>query len=98
MSILEMLGPKEVCTETYVIIDSFDNQAKAENMLNYLKTKFARFLILQACSSIMVTRASYVFLPQQDFTRPWTDADLYEKYTLTGDEIAQIEGTIKSME
>lgn len=98
LSILETLEPKEVCTETYVIIDSFDVQAKAENMLNYLKTKFARFLILQACSSIMVTRASYVFLPQQNFTRPWTDADLYEKYGLTDAEIAQIEGTIKPME
>ena len=45
----------------------------------------------------MVTRASYVFLPQQDFTKPWTDADLYKKYELTDEEIAFIESTIKPM-
>ena len=98
LSILEMLQPNEVCTETYVIIDSFDDQIQAENMQNYLKTKFARFLIMQACSSIMVTRASYVFLPQQDFTRKWSDADLYAKYDLTEEEVAFIEATIKPMD
>jgi site-specific DNA-methyltransferase (adenine-specific) len=40
----------------------------------------------------------FQFVPLQDFTRPWTDADLYAKYGLTEDEIAFIESMIKPME
>jgi len=98
LSILEILEPKEVCTETYVIINAYDDEAQARNLYSYLKTKFVRFLILQACSSIMVTKASYIFVPMQDFTREWTDQNLYEKYQLTDDEITIIEGMIKPME
>lgn len=98
LSILEILEPKEVCTETYVIINAYDDEVQAQNLYLYLKTKFARFLILQACSSIMVTKASYIFVPVQDFSRGWTDQDLYEKYELTADEIETIESMIKPME
>lgn len=98
LSILETLAPGEVCTETYVIISSFDNQLYAENLYNYLKTKFVRFLILQACSSIMVTKASYIFVPVQDFSKTWSDEQLYMKYGLSDDEISLIEATIKPME
>lgn len=34
----------------------------------------------------------------QDFSKPWTDAELYEKYGLTDEEIAFIESMIKPME
>ncbi len=98
LSILEILKPQEVCTETYVIINAYDSELQAENLYKYLKTKFVRFLILQACSSIMVTKASYIFVPIQDFTKSWTDAELYAKYGLTDGEIALIESTIKPME
>ena len=98
LSILEILKPQEVCTETYVIINAYDSELQAENLYKYLKTKFVRFLILQACSSIMVTKASYIFVPIQDFTKSWTDAELYAKYGLTDEEIAFIEATIKPME
>ena len=40
----------------------------------------------------------YRFVPLQDFTRPWTDADLYAKYGLTDEEIQFIESMIKPME
>ena len=92
------MKPREVCTETYVIINAYDSELQAENLYKYLKTKFVRFLILQACSSIMVTKASYIFVPIQDFTKSWTDAELYAKYGLTDEEIAFVEATIKLME
>lgn len=40
----------------------------------------------------------YRFVPIQDFTKSWTDAELYAKYHLTDDEIAFIEAMIKPME
>lgn len=98
LSILEMLGPKEVCSETYIVVNSYDTEAEAAGLYSYLKTKFARFLIMQATSSIMITRGCFMFVPVQNFTEEWTDEKLYKKYELTEDEIAFVESTIRVME
>ncbi len=34
----------------------------------------------------------------QDFSKPWTDEELYAKYQLTKEEIAFIESMIRPME
>jgi len=39
-----------------------------------------------------------VTVPKQDFSKPWTDMELYAKYDLTDDEISFIESMIKPME
>ena len=41
---------------------------------------------------------AYSLVPMQDFSRSWTDADLYEKYHLSKEEISYIESKIKPME
>lgn len=38
LSILEILEPREVCTETYVIINGYDDEVQAKNLYLYLKT------------------------------------------------------------
>lgn len=40
----------------------------------------------------------YCFVPTQDFTQEWTDNKLYEKYSLTAEEIEFIESMIKPMQ
>ena len=40
----------------------------------------------------------YQLVPQQDFSKPWTDEELYAKYGLTDEEINFIESMIKPME
>lgn len=97
-STLNVLAPNEICTDTYIIIGNFTEKEKAYNLLSYLKTKFVRFLVLQTITSINITRNNYQFVPLQDFTRPWTDEELYKKYGLTKEEIAFIESMIRPME
>ena len=97
LSILELLEPKTVCTETYVVVNSYNDEQSARNLYAYLCTKFVRFLILQASSSIMITRNSFAFVPIQDFSVHWTDEDLYKKYSFTEEEISYFESTIKPM-
>ena len=46
----------------------------------------------------LVNRANFVFVPNQDFNRSYSDEDLYKKYNLTEDEIAYIERLIRPME
>lgn len=67
-------------------------------MLNYLKTRFVRALVAMVTATQHMSKANFRFVPLQDFSRSWTDADLYAKYGLTEDEIAFIESKIKPME
>lgn len=90
--------PGEICAETYICIGLFKDFNSANNLSKYLSTKFVRFLMLQALTSIMISQSSFQFVPLQDFSRPWTDADLYAKYKLTEDEISYIEKLIKPMD
>jgi len=98
LSTMEILPPGSICTETYLIAGSFNTEEEAKNEYNYLRTRFARFLIVQAAISQHITRASFMFVPLQDFSNPWTDEMLYKKYGLDEDEIAFIESMIRPME
>ena len=95
---MKILKPKEVCTQSYLVGGAFDCFEEAQNYLSYLRTCFVRFLILQLIATQDISAEKFHFVPLQDFSRPWTDADLYEKYGLTNDEIAFIESMIKPME
>ena len=98
LATIRVLGPKEVCTDTYITSLGFKTKREASNLEEYLRLKFVRFLVLQAAASINLSRGTYQFVPMQDFSKPWTDAELYKKYKLTKDEIAFIESMIKPME
>jgi hypothetical protein len=97
-SSMRVLKPGEVCTHSYLLVGLFATKNEAESLLGYLKTKFVRFLILQSLSSIHLTKLTFSFVPMQDFSKSWTDAELYAKYGLTDEEIAFIESMIKPME
>ena len=98
ISTLKILKPNEVCTETYLVLSTFDNEKEANNMCTYVRTKTFRFLLLQALTSIHITKDSFQFVPLQDFSHPWTDEMLYKKYGLDPKEIEFIEGMIRPME
>ena len=89
--------PGSVCSETYLVANTFDNKKEAENLATLLKTKFGRFLISLRKNTQQVTKESFAFLPSLDMTQNWTDAKLYERYALTTEEIEFIEGMIKEM-
>ena len=98
ISSLQVLAPNEVCTETYLVLDTFDNKKQAENLCTYASTKTFRFLLLQALTSIHITKDSFLFIPVQDYSHSWDDEMLYDKYGLREEEKAFIESMIRSME
>lgn len=97
-SSMKILGPNEICTHSYLLLGKFKTKAEANNLFSYLQTRFLRFLVLQALTSIHITKATFMFVPMQDFSKPWTDKELYEKYNLSADEIEFIESIIKPMD
>ncbi len=90
--------PKTVCTETYVAIGPFKTKDEANNVITYINTKFFRFMVFLTKVSQMAPAKVYQFVPLQNFSHPWTDAMLYEKYGLNEEEIAFIESMIRPME
>ena len=97
LSILETLKPKEICTETYIVVDHSSNEKHANNLKEYLSTNFVRFLILQASSSIMISKNSFMFVPIKDMSRTWTDNELFDEYGLTEKEREYINSVIRPM-
>jgi len=98
LATIRVLNKREVCTDSYITCGCFNTKVEAENLASYLKTRFARFLLLQAAASINLSKATYRFVPMQDFTESWTDEKLYEKYGITESEQKFIESLIKPME
>ena len=90
--------PKSCCTETYLVLSVCDDQDIAINICHYLCCKFVRFLVLLKKNTQHATAKVYELVPMQDFSKPWTDEELYKKYGLTEDEIAFIESMIRPME
>ncbi len=98
LATVRLLNPKEICTDSYITAGDYENLNEAQNLESYLKTKFVRFLVLQAAASINLSKGTYIFVPLLDFTKEWNDMALYERYKLTPDEIDFIEGMMHPMD
>lgn len=90
--------PNSLCSETYILIGPFKEERTANNVLSYICTRFFRFMVLYKKNTQHATQGVYQFVPLQDFSHPWTDEMLYNKYGLTEEEIAFIESMIRPME
>lgn len=106
-SSMKVIGINDICTHSYILVGQFENEKEANNTLKYLQTKFVRFLMLLALTSIHISKNTFQFVPMQDFSSSsdinWSksvseiDKQLYAKYNLSEDEIAFIEEKIKPM-
>ena len=95
-------------TQSFISIGSVNSRGEAENLLKYIKTRFARVLlgILKVTQDNPV--ATWAKVPLQDFTSnsdiDWSqsiselDTQLYRKYGLSEEEIEFIESKVKEME
>ena len=89
--------PDSVCTETYIIVKSFDNEKMADNFVNYIKTRFFRFLVMLMKVTQDTTAKVYSFVPDLPMNEVWTDEKLYRKYDITPEEQKFIESLVKEM-
>ncbi len=90
--------PNSCCTQTYLCIGPFSSVVESKNVISYIKTRFFRFCIMMKKNTQDAMRGVYSFVPMQDFSKSWTDEELYAKYKLTAEEIAFIESMIRPME
>ncbi|HBD73357.1 MAG TPA: restriction endonuclease [Streptococcus sp.] len=95
-------------TQTFISFGAFDNKEEAENLLKYIKTKFARVMLgTLKITQNNKTKEVWKNVPLQNFTSTsdidWTksiaeiDQQLYKKYGLSEEEIQFIESKVKEM-
>lgn len=95
---IEIMPPGSVCTESYLVIGPFKNKTQASNAVDYLRTRFVRFLVSTILLTQNISKSMFEFVPNQDFSKSFTDQELYLKYHLSNEEIEFIEATIRAME
>ncbi len=94
-SILDVLPPGTICTETYLVVDVFDTEDEAARLLAYLKTRFVRFLVAQLAFSQDIFKSRFSLVPHLAFDEIWTDKSLADLFELNEQEVAFIESKIK---
>jgi site-specific DNA-methyltransferase (adenine-specific) len=93
-----VLPPREICTETYLVIGAYDTEIETKNLITYMRTKFFRFLVAQFMYSHHLTKSAYDFVPVLDMKTAWTDESLAERYQLTCEEREFIDSKIRSFD
>ena len=107
LSTLVVLKPGEAYTQTFIGFGPLSNEIEANNVTQYLKTKFARAMLCTIKVTQDNDREAWRMVPLQDFTEKsdidWTtsihdiDMQLYIKYGLSESEISFIENNVKEM-
>ncbi len=97
-STLQVLSPKSAFTDSYLLLAAFDEKNEAVNFAEYMCLKFPRFLLHETYSSMNISKQNFRFVPFLDYTRKWTDKDLYTRYGCSEEEIAMIQSLIRPME
>lgn len=90
-----ILTPGQASVETYLICYTSDNEDEVKNAGEYLLTKFSRYLLFVRMSNKNLSKDKFKFIPKVDFSRSWTDEELYKHFDLTQEEIDLIEKIIK---
>lgn len=85
------------CTETYLVIDVFDNKIQAENLAKYIKTRFFRFLVSLKKNTQHLSKDRYSFVPDLDMSQEWTDEKLFKRYGIDEEEQEFIKSIVKDM-
>ena len=86
--------PGSVCTETYIVLGTYESESEAKNAVTYIETKFFHFLVTLVKNTQDALVGVYRLVPLLDFRKSWSDKELYQKYSLTEEEIDFIESLI----
>lgn len=102
-----IVEPGTIATDTYISIGMFDNKNCAERFCKYMKTKFFRTMLGIKKATQDNAKTVWEYVPYLDFNSEVIDCNvsiaeidrqLYDKYSLTKDEIDFIEKNVTSMD
>lgn len=89
--------PGEACTDTYIVLKSVNSEKAAKNFVEYIYTRFFRFMLRMRTVSADITRENYAWIPDLDCSKVWTDMELYKLFNLSRKEVEFIESNTREM-
>lgn len=93
-----ILEPNQICTETYIVVNIFEDKQSCENFITYINTKFFRFMLGLRVMTQDVNKEKFSWVPDmENYTKEYTDEYLYKKFGLNEEEISYIESKIKEI-
>ena len=96
MNPLNKLGKGQVPIGSYPIIKFFDTEEECDYFISYCNTKIVKFLHYLGIVGTTESSDFWRFVPDPvNFDHIFTDVELYQKYSLTDEEINIIESVIK---
>lgn len=90
--------PGECCTDSWVVLNSFETEAEVLSFKSYIFTKIVRFLLLQCVASQDVSRDKFKFVPDlKIYEGTYTDERLCNMWGISEDEWNYIDSRIKNI-
>jgi site-specific DNA-methyltransferase (adenine-specific) len=87
-----------ICLETYLVAGSFQTKKEADSYSEYMKTKFYRFMLSLRVITQDLNRDKFAWVPDLgDYSKAWTDTELYQHFGLTKKEQEHMEKSIKPL-
>lgn len=87
--------PKKGIDPKYNIWWEFKTEEEARNFISYIKTDFARMCLALVKVNQNLYNGELKFIPVVDFSKKWTDSELYDHFNITEREQAFIKEVIK---
>ena len=94
----QIVPPGMVDTFSYLNIGFFDTEEEAKNLVSFISTKFARYLLRTTYSSVHVSKDNFCFVPAMDMKKKWTDEELFDHFELNDEERKLINKTMRPMD
>ena len=92
-----IIEPMVCCSESWIVLASFDSRDEAESFRSYIFTKLVRFLILQTVISQHVNKKNYKFVPDLgSYKGIFLDADLRKLWGIDQEEWEYIDQRISN--
>ncbi len=94
-SVIFIIKPQEICSETYSVIQVFKTLKEALTFESYLKTDFARYLVGLRKITQNLSKETWKWVPLIDTAEYWTDEKLFNYFNLTKEEQAHIKKKVQ---
>ena len=96
---IRIAEPGQCCTDSWVVLNSFDSEQEVLSFKSYILSKTVRFLLLQCVASQDVSRDKFKFVPElEQYSGVYTDERLCELWNITSEEWRYIDSKIKNIE
>ena len=97
-STIQVLYPGSVFSDSYLLLGTFDNESEAINLAKYMTLKLPRFLLHETYSSMNISKSNFRFVPYLDYSKEWTDNELFDLLECTPEERKLVTEIIRPME